>query len=82
MREPDPFAGGNAQTLLGATWHRNIPMAAGIFRDSGVYIAVSSSRGAGVALRAQLRSRGMLFFQSRRPPDGNFPRKVRDNSSR
>jgi hypothetical protein len=74
--------GGGAQTLLAATWHRNILVAAGIFRDSGVRVAVSSSRDAGVALRAQLRSRGMLFFQFRRPRDGDFPRKVRNNSSR
>jgi hypothetical protein len=74
--------GGDAQTLLRATWHRNIPVAEGIFRDSGVRFAVSGRREAGVALRAPLRSRGMLFFQFRRPRDGNFPRKVRDSSSR
>lgn len=44
LRGPDPFAGGDAQTLLAAIWHCNILVAAGIFRDSGVHVAVSSSR--------------------------------------
>jgi lysophospholipid acyltransferase (LPLAT)-like uncharacterized protein len=43
-RGPDPFAEGYARNFLGATWHRNLLMAAGIFRDTGVHVAVSSSR--------------------------------------
>ena len=44
IRGPDPFAESDAPALLGATWHRNLLAAAGIFRDSGVHVAVSSSR--------------------------------------
>jgi lysophospholipid acyltransferase (LPLAT)-like uncharacterized protein len=44
VRGPNPFAGGGAPAMLAATWHRNILVAAGIFRDSGVHVAVSSSR--------------------------------------
>jgi lysophospholipid acyltransferase (LPLAT)-like uncharacterized protein len=41
---PDPFGEGYERNLLGATWHRNLLVAAGVFRDTGVRVAVSSSR--------------------------------------
>jgi lysophospholipid acyltransferase (LPLAT)-like uncharacterized protein len=44
VRGPNPLAGVEAPTLLRATWHRNILVGAAIFRDSGMRVAVSSSR--------------------------------------
>jgi lysophospholipid acyltransferase (LPLAT)-like uncharacterized protein len=44
IRGPDPFAQDYERDLLGATWHRNLLVAAGMFRDTGLHVAVSSSR--------------------------------------
>jgi lysophospholipid acyltransferase (LPLAT)-like uncharacterized protein len=59
-RGPDPFAAGHAGNLLGATWHRNLLVAAGIFRDTGVHAAVSSSRD-GEHITAVMRHLGLAY---------------------
>jgi len=44
FRGTDPLVNPGHEARLGALWHRNVLIAAGIFRDSGIHIAVSRSR--------------------------------------
>ena len=44
FRGTDPLVNPDHEARLGALWHRNVLIAAGIFRDSGIHIAVSRSR--------------------------------------
>lgn len=43
-RGANPLIDRGAEPRLGALWHRNILVGAGVYRDSGVHIAVSRSR--------------------------------------
>jgi lysophospholipid acyltransferase (LPLAT)-like uncharacterized protein len=47
VRGDDPFAPGAARPVLGALWHQGALIAAGVFRDRGVHVAVSLSRDGG-----------------------------------
>jgi lysophospholipid acyltransferase (LPLAT)-like uncharacterized protein len=43
-RGTNPLVDRGSEPRLGALWHRNILVGAGVYRDSGVHIAVSRSR--------------------------------------
>jgi lysophospholipid acyltransferase (LPLAT)-like uncharacterized protein len=65
LEGPDPFAEGHR---LGAFWHRNLLIAAGVFRDSGIHVPVSRS-GDGDLIVAVMRRLGLPD-----PPRGSSKR--------
>lgn len=62
---PDPFAAGRR---LGAFWHRNLLIGAGLFRDRGIFVPVSRS-GDGDLIVSVMRSLGLP-----EPPRGSSKR--------
>jgi lysophospholipid acyltransferase (LPLAT)-like uncharacterized protein len=65
LEGPDPFAAGHR---LGAFWHRNLLIAAGVFRDRGIHVPVSRS-GDGDLIVAVMRRLGLPD-----PPRGSSKR--------
>jgi hypothetical protein len=57
LRGCDPFAPGAARPVLAAIWHTTGLVAAGVYRDRGVHVAVSQSRDGG-HIDSVLRSLG------------------------
>lgn len=51
----DPFASHPPAHRLGALWHRNLLVAAGVFRDRGVFVPVSRSADGDLISAAMLR---------------------------
>ena len=68
VQGPDPFAGSEPPRLIGAIWHRNLFIAAVLYRGSRIAVPVSRSRD-GERIAAVLRRLGFAD-----PPRGSSSR--------